>query len=80
MMLDGCLAAAGSLRLRLTYCRTNHGNLHVRGYKEEGTTTTPLDMTVLNTLDRFHLVMDIADRVPRLQGEAATSSSECATS
>ncbi len=56
---------------RLTYRRTNHGNLHVRGYKEEGTTTTPFDMTVLNTLDRFHLVMDIADRVPRLQAQAA---------
>ena len=51
---------------RLTYRRTNHVNLHVRGYKEEGTTTTPFDMTVLNTLDRFHLVMDVIDRVPRL--------------
>ena len=56
---------------RLTYRRTNHGNLHVRGYKEEGTTTTPFDMVVLNTLDRFHLVMDVANRVPRLQGQAA---------
>jgi xylulose-5-phosphate/fructose-6-phosphate phosphoketolase len=52
---------------RLTYRRTNHGNLHVRGYKEEGTTTTPFDMTVLNDLDRFHLAGDVVDRVPRLQ-------------
>ena len=51
---------------RLTYRRTNHGNLHVRGYKEEGTTTTPFDMTVLNDLDRFHLVIDVIDRVPGL--------------
>jgi xylulose-5-phosphate/fructose-6-phosphate phosphoketolase len=50
---------------RLTYRRTNHGNFHVRGYKEEGTVTTPFDMTVLNDLDRFHLVMDTIDRVPR---------------
>ena len=56
---------------RLTYRRTNHGNLHVRGYIEEGTTTTPFDMTVLNTLDRFHLVMDVMDRVPRMQPHAA---------
>jgi len=52
---------------RLTYRRTNHGNMHVRGYKEEGTTTTPFDMTVLNDLDRFHLAGDVVDRVPRLQ-------------
>jgi xylulose-5-phosphate/fructose-6-phosphate phosphoketolase len=52
---------------RLTYRRTNHDNLHVRGYKEEGTTTTPFDMTVLNDLDRFHLASDVVDRVPRLQ-------------
>ena len=52
---------------RLTYRRTNHGNLHVRGYKEEGTTTTPFDMTVLNQLDRFHLAGDVVDRVVRLQ-------------
>jgi xylulose-5-phosphate/fructose-6-phosphate phosphoketolase len=52
---------------RLTYRRTNHANLHVRGYKEEGTTTTPFDMTVLNDLDRFHLAQDVVDRVPRLQ-------------
>jgi xylulose-5-phosphate/fructose-6-phosphate phosphoketolase len=56
---------------RLTYRRTNHDNLHVRGYKEEGTTTTPFDMVVLNDLDRFHLVMDVADRVPKLGGKAA---------
>jgi xylulose-5-phosphate/fructose-6-phosphate phosphoketolase len=54
---------------RLTYRRTNHNNIHVRGYKEEGTITTPFDMTVLNDLDRFHLVMDVIDRVPRT-GEA----------
>jgi xylulose-5-phosphate/fructose-6-phosphate phosphoketolase len=53
---------------RLTYRRDNHDNLHVRGYKEEGTTTTPFDMTVLNDLDRFHLAGDVVDRVPRLQG------------
>ncbi|HEY5102216.1 MAG TPA: phosphoketolase family protein, partial [Steroidobacteraceae bacterium] len=51
---------------RLTYRRTNHANLHVRGYKEEGTITTPFDMTVLNDLDRFHLVMDVIDRVPKI--------------
>jgi len=60
-----------SLIHRLTYRRTNHGNLHVRGYKEEGTTTTPFDMVVLNDLDRFHLVMDVADRVPKLASTAA---------
>ncbi|MEQ1886581.1 MAG: phosphoketolase family protein [Bryobacteraceae bacterium] len=52
---------------RLTYRRTNHHNLHVRGYKEEGTTTTPFDMTVLNDLDRFHLASDAVDRVERIQ-------------
>ncbi|PYT35053.1 MAG: phosphoketolase [Acidobacteria bacterium] len=52
---------------RLTYRRTNHDNLHVRGYKEEGTTTTPFDMTVLNDLDRFHLAGDLVDRVPRIR-------------
>jgi xylulose-5-phosphate/fructose-6-phosphate phosphoketolase len=51
---------------RLTYRRTNHANLHVRGYKEEGTTTTPFDMVMLNDLDRFHLVIDVIDRVPGL--------------
>jgi xylulose-5-phosphate/fructose-6-phosphate phosphoketolase len=56
---------------RLTYRRTNHDNLHVRGYKEEGTTTTPFDMTVLNDLDRFHLVADVAQRVPKLAARAA---------
>jgi xylulose-5-phosphate/fructose-6-phosphate phosphoketolase len=56
---------------RLTYRRTNHPNLHVRGYKEEGTTTTPFDMTVLNDLDRFHLVMDVVDRVPKLSPKGA---------
>jgi len=55
---------------RLTYRRTNHDNLHVRGYKEEGTTTTPFDMVVLNDLDRFHLVMDVANRVPKLARRA----------
>ena len=50
---------------RLTYRRTNHDNIHVRGYKEEGTITTPFDMTVLNDLDRFHLVMDTIDRLPQ---------------
>ena len=56
---------------RLAYRRANHKNLHVRGYKEEGTTTTPFDMAVLNDLDRFHLVMDVVDRVPKLGYRAA---------
>jgi len=55
---------------RLTYRRTNHANVHVRGYKEEGTTTTPFDMVMLNDLDRFHLVMDVIDRVPGLVSRA----------
>ena len=57
---------------RLTYRRANHANIHVRGYKEEGTTTTPFDMVMLNDLDRFHLVMDVIDRVPSLGSHAAT--------
>jgi xylulose-5-phosphate/fructose-6-phosphate phosphoketolase len=56
---------------RLIYRRTNHGNFHVRGYKEEGTTTTPFDMVMLNDMDRFHLVMDVIDRVPGLGARAA---------
>ncbi|MGV0645392.1 phosphoketolase family protein [Mycolicibacterium sp. XJ2546] len=56
---------------RLTYRRTNHAHLHVRGYKERGTTTTPFDMVMLNDLDRFHLVMDVIDRVDGLAGRAA---------
>ena len=56
---------------RLAYRRHNHGNLHVRGYKEEGTTTTPFDMAVRNDIDRFHLVMDAIDRVPGLGYRAA---------
>jgi xylulose-5-phosphate/fructose-6-phosphate phosphoketolase len=55
---------------RLTYRRTNHDNMHVRGYKEEGTTTTPFDMTVLNDMDRFHLAGDVIDRVPRFENSA----------
>jgi xylulose-5-phosphate/fructose-6-phosphate phosphoketolase len=51
---------------RLTYRRANHGNLHVRGYKEEGTTTTPFDMVMLNDIDRYHLVIDVIDRLPGL--------------
>ena len=61
---------------RLTYRRTNHDNMHVRGYKEEGTTTTPFDMTVLNELDRFHLAGDVIDRVPRLRERAASVKQE----
>src|SRR5258708_1344432 len=56
---------------RLTYRRANHGNIHVRGYKEEGTTTTPFDMVMLNDLDRFHLVIDVIDLVPGLAESAA---------
>jgi len=56
---------------RLTYRRTNHGNFHVHGYREEGTTTTPFDMCVLNAIDRFHLVGDVINRVPSLGSRAA---------
>ncbi len=63
---------------RLTYRRTNHDELHVRGYKEEGTTTTPFDMVMLNDLDRFHLVMDVIDRVPGLGERAAVLRQEMA--
>jgi xylulose-5-phosphate/fructose-6-phosphate phosphoketolase len=55
---------------RLTYRRANHVNIHVRGYKEEGTTTTPFDMVMLNDVDRFHLVLDVIDRVPGLGSRA----------
>ena len=61
---------------RLTYRRTNHNNIHVRGYKEEGTTTTPFDMVVCNDLDRFHLVEDVIDRVPQLGYAAAYAKQE----
>ena len=63
---------------RLTYRRTNHENLHVRGYKEEGTTTTPFDMVMLNDLDRFHLVLDVIDRVPGLAARAGRLRQEMA--
>jgi xylulose-5-phosphate/fructose-6-phosphate phosphoketolase len=56
---------------RLTYRRHNHDNIHVRGYKEEGTTTTPFDMAIMNELDRYHLVIDVIDRVPSLVRTAA---------
>jgi xylulose-5-phosphate/fructose-6-phosphate phosphoketolase len=56
---------------RLTYQRTNHGNIHVHGYKEEGTTTTPFDMVMMNDLDRFRLVIDVLDRVPGLGDRTA---------
>ena len=56
---------------RLTYNRNNHDNLHVRGYKEEGTTSTPFDMVVMNDMDRFHLAADVIDRVPKLAARAA---------
>jgi xylulose-5-phosphate/fructose-6-phosphate phosphoketolase len=55
---------------RLAYRRTNQANLHVRGFREEGTTTTPFDMVMLNDLDRYHLVMDVIDRVPGLADRA----------
>src|SRR5665647_2715904 len=62
---------------RITYRRTNHDNLHVRGYKEEGTTTTPFDMTVMNDIDRFHLVLDVIARVPELGDEGAKVAEWC---
>ncbi|MFO0899429.1 MAG: phosphoketolase family protein [Pirellulales bacterium] len=62
---------------RLTYRRTNHENLHVRGYKEEGTITTPFDMPVLNQMDRFHLAMDAVDRLPQLGGRGAYLKQHC---
>jgi xylulose-5-phosphate/fructose-6-phosphate phosphoketolase len=58
---------------RLTYRRRNHHNLHVRGYKEEGTTTTPFDMTVLNSLDRFHVALDVIERVERLRDDPSAA-------
>jgi xylulose-5-phosphate/fructose-6-phosphate phosphoketolase len=58
---------------RLTYRRTNHRNLHVRGYKEEGTTTTPFDMTVLNDLDRYRLAMDVLARVERMRDDGTAA-------
>src|SRR5262249_42735439 len=60
-----------SLIHRLTYRRHNHHNIHVRGYKEEGTTTTPFDMVMLNDMDRYHLVIDVIDRVPGLSSRSA---------
>ena len=63
---------------RLTYRRAGHSNLHVRGYKEEGTTTTPFDMVMLNDLDRYHLVMDVIDRVASLGSRCATLRQEMA--
>jgi xylulose-5-phosphate/fructose-6-phosphate phosphoketolase len=62
---------------RLTYRRTNHDHMHVRGYKEEGTITTPFDMTVLNEMDRFHLVMDAVNRLPQVGGQAAYIQQAC---
>jgi xylulose-5-phosphate/fructose-6-phosphate phosphoketolase len=65
---------------RLTYRRANHANLHVRGYKEEGTTTTPFDMVVLNNLDRYQLAFDAIRRIPRLQGEVPQAAERYAQS
>jgi xylulose-5-phosphate/fructose-6-phosphate phosphoketolase len=59
---------------KLTYRRRNHDNIHVRGYKEEGTTTTALDMMVLNNMDRFQLALDAINRIPRLEGEREKAS------
>lgn len=62
---------------RLTYKRSNHAQLHVHGFQEEGTTTTPFDMAVLNRLDRFHLAIDVIDRVPGLGATAAHIRQQC---
>ena len=62
---------------RLTYRRANHPGIHVRGFKEEGTTTTPFDMVVLNDLDRFHLAIDVINRVPGLAARAAAVKQHC---
>ena len=69
-----------SLIHRLTYRRHNHPNIHVRGYNEEGTTTTPFDMVMRNDLDRFHLVADVIDRVPGLSVTHAALRQQCSTS
>ena len=63
---------------RLTYRRTNHVNFHVRGYKEEGTTTTPFDMAMLNDIDRYHLAIDAIDRVPGARGAGRASAAAVA--
>jgi xylulose-5-phosphate/fructose-6-phosphate phosphoketolase len=64
-----------SLVHKLTYRRHNHANIHVRGFKEEGTTTTPFDMVVLNNLDRYQLALDAVRRIPRLAGEVERATS-----
>jgi xylulose-5-phosphate/fructose-6-phosphate phosphoketolase len=68
-----------SLIHKLTYRRTNHRDIHVRGYEEEGTTTTPFDMVMMNDLDRYRLVMDVIDRVPSLGSSAAVLRQRMAT-